>query len=72
MRRRLKEAAEAQYPPHLMRYDAADWPNPECHPECAFWAALERWHEENPDDPDDTRPLIFVDGPNVPWHPEWI
>lgn len=53
-----------------MRYNPADWPNPDCHPECAFWAAVDEWREAHPADED--APLELIDGPDVPWHPEWI
>lgn len=59
-------------PTWLLRYDAADWPHPECHPECAYWAAVEKWREENPIDLDDAGPLVILDGPDAPFHPEWI
>jgi hypothetical protein len=58
-------------PEHLLAYDSADWPNPECHPECAFWAAREAWREAHPPDLSligDPRQLV-ADGPDVPFHP---
>lgn len=54
-------------PPHLLHYDAADWPNPACHSECAFWEAVEAFGVEHPL----AGPLV-IDGPNVPFHPEWV
>ena len=72
MRRWPRETRVGDPPLKLQRYDAADWPNPECHPECAFWAAWEVWHELHPLDTDDPGHFdIVIDGPDVPWHPEW-
>lgn len=66
MRRRPSAVSTA--PAALMRYDASDWPNPTCHPECAFWDAVSAWTAEGPDDDS----LLGVDGPDGPWHPELI
>lgn len=60
-------------PRRLLRYDPADWPDPPCHPECAYWNAVSDWRRDNPvdlDDPSDSNPLV-VDGPNVPFEPRW-
>lgn len=70
MRRRRPPEAEGRAPSHLTRYNPADWPKPHCHPECAFWEAVEQWHDEHPADP--TAALEIIDGPDVPWHPEWL
>lgn len=74
MKRREQPEEPGTVPPlELRRYDPADWPNPECHPECAFWAAVEAWDEEHPFDPDDGRPLKLIENaPDGPWHPERI
>lgn len=69
MRRRGK-VGEDPTPAHLRVYDPRDWPNPACHPECAFWAAVEAWDEAHPEA--DDAPLVLTDGPSVPWHPELI
>lgn len=62
-------------PDHLLRYDAADWPHPVCHPECAFWEAVSLWRRMHPSDLDDPRsdagPLV-VDGPDVPFALQWV
>lgn len=67
MRRRHPTWDEGDMPRHLVEYRAEDWPNPECHPECAYWAAREAWHAENPD----AQVSVVARGPDVPWHPEW-
>ncbi len=74
MRRRPKEPAESDEPQHLRLYNPADWPNPECHPECAFWAAREAWSDAHPFDPGDPAGTwsVVAEGPDVPWHPEWV
>ncbi|MCW2763618.1 MAG: hypothetical protein JWR85_3819 [Marmoricola sp.] len=72
MRRRAKDLDLGDEPRHLRQYNPADWPNPECHPECAFWVARKEWSEEHPSDLDGAGNLnIVIDGPDVPWHPEW-
>lgn len=70
MRRRIRQGEGSSTPLRLRRYDPADWPNPACHPECAFWAGVEEWDDEHPDD--GTAPLVLVEGPPTPWHPELI
>lgn len=76
MRRRPKEIDEtAGMPLRLRRYDPADWIDPECHPECAYWAAVEAWRLENPTDlyaTDDDRSPLILTGPDVPYRPEWL
>ena len=72
MKRRPSPENESGVPERLRRYDPTAWPDPECHPECAFWLAVEEWRETHPHDPNDGRPLELVDGPDQPWHPEWI
>ncbi len=69
-RRRPPEGAPGTIPRHLRHYDPRDWPNPECHPECAFWEAVEQWDTEHPD-PEGTV-LELPEGPDVPFHPERI
>jgi hypothetical protein len=59
-------------PARLRRYDRADWPTPPCHPECEFWEAVEEWREAHPYDPNDDTPLELVEGPDVPFHREWL
>lgn len=61
---------ESGVPARLRRYDPADWPAPECHPECAFWQAVHEWREARP--PDDDTTLEIANGPAEPWHPERI
>ena len=41
-------------------YRAEDWPDAECHPECAFWAAAFAYLETHPD--------AEIMGPDQPWH----
>lgn len=75
MRRRTTKAERSTTPPARLRvYDARDWPNPHCHPECAFWAAVETWREEHLDEAglNGAGTLGLVDGPDTPWHPELI
>lgn len=78
MRRRVPPPREDDAPERLCRYDPADWPDAECHPECAYWAAVGQWQDEHPFDPDDEQngdnnglPVV-LDGPDAPWHPEWV
>ena len=69
MRRRPSPEGAANTPPRrLLTYSAADWPNADCHPECAYWDALRAFMDAHPeaDWPLDHR------GPDQPWHPEWI
>lgn len=60
-------------PLSLRRYDAADWPNPHCHPECAYWEAVGQWRRDHPINLDDVATsaalLLILDGPDVPFHP---
>jgi hypothetical protein len=74
VRRRLKDFSDLSEEPKRLRvYDPADWPDPECHPECAFWAAREEWGKEHPFDLDGPGHLsVVAEGPDVPWHPEWV
>lgn len=69
-RRPAAEDAPGSTPRHLRVYDLRDWPNPRCHPECAFWEAVDQWYADHADDED--APLELPVGPDVPWHPEWI
>jgi hypothetical protein len=75
VRRRLKsDPSDPREPAHLRVYDPSDWPNPKCHPECAYWEARQEWHDEHPFDLD--RPAhpedLIAQGPDVPWHEEWV
>lgn len=65
--RRRQPLEEAGPPARLLAYDPADWPAPECHPECAFWAAVQAWREAHPD-----ADLATFGGPDAPWHPELL
>ena len=60
----------------LLHWDPADWvgaPGVDCgHPECAFWAARDRWNDENPAT---EWPSIVAAGPDVPFGPgagHWV
>ena len=71
MRRREKPAHPTNTPPaKLMHYNPSDWPEAECHPECAYWEAWQRWDEKHPDY--DTPLETIINGPDTPWHPELI
>ena len=72
MRRRLRKDDENEMPRHLRYFNATDWPSTECHPECAYWKAVEEWRLEHPINLDDARALIILDGPDVPFHPREI
>lgn len=75
MRRRVHEDVSANgVPLALRRYDPADWPDAECHPECAFWAARgELIEQARAADPDGWfLGEIEGGGPDEPWHPERI
>lgn len=55
-------------PPELETYRPQDWPEHDCHPECAYLAAVSAWLDERPDwtwPPD----WHLID---EPWHPERI
>ena len=66
MRRRDQRQESNVIPLRLRRYLASDWPDPECHPECAWWEAASEWEERYPDSlPDKV-------GPDTPFHPETI
>ena len=71
MRRRARDLQEdpAAPPLRLQRFDRADWPDAECHPECAFWAAIGAWQATFPDG---ELPVTAWQGPDAPWHPEWL
>lgn len=68
MRRRVKDTDEGFIPARLRVYNVRDWPNPKCHPECAFWEAVEAWREAQPDDPEGDGEMVLIDGPDTPWH----
>lgn len=69
MRRRERANPDADAPPaRLVHYSPADWPDPACHPECAYWEAREQWSAKHPDVDD----LFDVGGPDTPFHPELI
>ena len=77
MRRRTRDVDDsARVPAHLRRYDPADWPDPSCHPECAYWEAVGEWRERHPLDLDTDgghpEDLVAADGPDVPFHPKWL
>ncbi|WP_270888624.1 hypothetical protein [Pedococcus sp. 5OH_020] len=70
MRRRAPKPDPQRDPPEkLLRYDARDWPEAACHPECAFWEAATEWARQHPDDADYD---IVGGGPDTPWHPELV
>lgn len=56
-----------------MTYRPEDWPHG-CHPECAYWEGVDAWRASLPDGSDsldaDGPPLLFFDGPNVPFRPD--
>lgn len=64
--RRRRPAAESAPWPVWMHFRAQDWPGA-CHPECAYWEAVEAWQAEHPD-----VDLPLEDAPDLPWHPEDI
>lgn len=66
MRRRVREPAPgvAVPPPELLAYDPADWLGVDCHPQCAYWAALDEWTRVHGPD---AWPDVVADGPDVPW-----
>lgn len=64
MRRRQRRDSEA--PDRLLTYRPEDWPGA-CHPECAFWEAVEAWQAEHPG-----ADLALEGAPDLPWHPERI
>lgn len=57
---RRRRGQDEQHPPRLLTYRAEDWPDADCHPECAFWAAVFAYLE--------THPGAEVVGPDLPWH----
>lgn len=65
MRRRRRPESAA--PRVLVEYRAQDWLETACHPECAYWAAVEAWQAEHPD-----VDLELASAPDLPWHPELI
>lgn len=67
MRRRVPPESAPGYgvPARLLHYDPQDWPDPECHPECAYWAAVGAWQELHPED--DLFDGIST-GPDEPFH----
>ena len=71
MRRRPREVEtpDDAPPAELLAYRRGDWIGRGCHPECAFWEARQEWSEEYGHD---AWPDVVADGPDVPWHPEWI
>lgn len=68
MRRRPPPADEDRHPRRLVEYRAEDWPDAPCHPECAYWQAVDEWRQAHPDD--DLHRV--TPGPDGPWHPELI
>lgn len=73
MKRRERPEDADPRPLWLQRYDPADWPNPKCHPACAFWEAVGEWTDAHPIDLDEfSGAPVIADGPDVPWHPELI
>lgn len=62
---RRRQAANPA-PRNLLTYRAEDWPGG-CHPECAYWAAVEAWHRTHPDED-----LDLENAPDGAWHPEDI
>lgn len=69
MRRRPPRDDLTGVPARLLRYDPADWPNPECHPACAFWEARREWKASHPEDDMNEG---FVNRPIAPFHLERI
>lgn len=67
MRRRPPPVHE-MHPCRLLRFRAKDWADAECHPQCAYWAALRAWHEAHPGE----SLSIERPGPLVPFHIEAI
>jgi len=68
VRRRQSDTGASSVPLRLTRYDPGDWPDAECHPQCAFWDAVRDWHGTDPD----SSWSIEGGGPNAPFHPERI
>jgi len=65
MRRRRPAGQEYPIPAELLTYRGADWPIG-CHPECAFWEAVDQFMDAHPE----AEFPIPVDGPDVPFHAE--
>lgn len=63
MRRRQLTQDEALRPRRLVEYRAEDWPEPECHPGCAYWAAVSEWQDAHPDE---SLPVAPGTGPDTP------
>lgn len=67
MRRRVRAAQRGDVPPRLLHYVEQEWagaPGVDCdHPACAYWAELDRWNDEHPDQ----WPSVVADGPDVPF-----
>lgn len=53
--------------PVWLDYRPRDWAGKGCHPECAYWEAVDSWRSEHPDA--ELPPGV---GPDAPWHPEQI
>lgn len=66
-RRRRSQRHENGLPRWLTDYNPADWPKNACHPECAYWEAVDQLRQEQPGV---ELPLSTM--PDGAWHPETI
>lgn len=61
--RRREADPNRTWPSWMVTYNPADWPKDACHPECAYWEAVEQWQQQHPDA---ELPEVMPDGA---WHP---
>ncbi|WP_256842566.1 hypothetical protein [Ornithinimicrobium cryptoxanthini] len=64
---RRRRPVDDERPSWLLHYRPQDWTGKGCHPECAYWEAVDQWQAAHPD-----IDLPPGTGPDAPFHIETI